>query len=134
MTKTNIKYALGVSKIISTNFLGKVTPTPFEKRFKSKAWSDNTNYNTLKEVYLYTCDTIMETIRTVSRADPHSRTVTEFYIQRLTDMFSPSNFPLTNPDVVATTIEEKGANILRGLNNFLDDLERGKGALGHQHG
>ena len=36
---------------------------------------------------------------------------------------------MTNPDVLKATLEEKGQNLIRGLENILEDLERGKGQL-----
>ena len=42
---------------------------------------------------------------------------------------SPSNFLLTNPEVLRKTAETGGENLLKGLNNLLADLERGKGKL-----
>ena len=42
---------------------------------------------------------------------------------------SPSNFLLTNPEVLRRTAETGGENLLRGLNNLLTDLERGHGKL-----
>ena len=42
---------------------------------------------------------------------------------------APSNFVLTNPEVLRTTIETGGENLVKGLDNLLKDLERGKGRL-----
>ena len=42
---------------------------------------------------------------------------------------APSNFVMTNPEVLRTTIESGGENLLKGLENLIEDLERGKGRL-----
>ena len=42
---------------------------------------------------------------------------------------APTNFVLTNPEVLRATVETGGENLIKGLNNLLDDLERGKGRL-----
>jgi polyhydroxyalkanoate synthase len=42
---------------------------------------------------------------------------------------APSNFALTNPEVVRATLESKGENLVKGLKNLLADMERGKGRL-----
>jgi polyhydroxyalkanoate synthase len=42
---------------------------------------------------------------------------------------APSNFVATNPEVLRSTLESGGENLLRGLNNLLDDLSRGGGRL-----
>jgi polyhydroxyalkanoate synthase len=40
------------------------------------------------------------------------------------EMVSPTNSALFNPVVLKKTIEEQGANLARGMSNFLDDLRR----------
>src|SRR4029079_8140230 len=40
-----------------------------------------------------------------------------------------SNFALTNPEVFRETVATGGQNLVRGLNNLLDDIERGNGQL-----
>lgn len=53
----------------------------------------------------------------------------EFYTRQFADAISPTNFMMTNPEVLRATIESGGENLLKGLSNLLDDLERGKGKL-----
>jgi len=50
--------------------------------------------------------------------------VVEFAARQLLDVFSPANFPLTNPDVLKVTVEQKGENLVRGWQNFCDDMMR----------
>jgi polyhydroxyalkanoate synthase len=47
----------------------------------------------------------------------------QFFVQNFLDAVSPDNFLLTNPDILAQTIESNGKNLLRGLNNLLDDID-----------
>jgi polyhydroxyalkanoate synthase subunit PhaC len=42
---------------------------------------------------------------------------------------APTNFVLTNPEVLRATVESGGENLCKGLQNLLEDLERGKGKL-----
>ena len=53
----------------------------------------------------------------------------DFYSRQFVDAMSPSNFLLTNPEVLRKTAETGGENLLKGLNNLLSDLEQGKGKL-----
>jgi polyhydroxyalkanoate synthase len=53
----------------------------------------------------------------------------DFYTRQFVDAIAPSNFVLTNPEVLRTTIESGGENLLHGLKHVLEDLERGKGRL-----
>ena len=42
---------------------------------------------------------------------------------------APTNFVMTNPEVLRETLETGGENLIKGLQNLLEDLERGKGKL-----
>jgi polyhydroxyalkanoate synthase len=53
----------------------------------------------------------------------------DFYVRQFVDAMSPSNFVLTNPEVLRKTAETGGENLIKGLNNLRSDLERGKGRL-----
>jgi polyhydroxyalkanoate synthase subunit PhaC len=53
----------------------------------------------------------------------------DFYSRQFVDAMSPSNFLMTNPEVLRKTAETGGENLLKGLSNLLSDLERGKGQL-----
>ena len=45
------------------------------------------------------------------------------------DAFAPTNFPLTNPEVLRATMHSNGENLVKGLDNLLADIERGQGEL-----
>ena len=49
--------------------------------------------------------------------------------RQFADAFAPTNFPLTNPDVLRATIASNGENLVKGLDNLLADIERGQGEL-----
>ena len=42
---------------------------------------------------------------------------------------SPSNFPLTNPEVVRTTLATNAENLVQGMTHFVEDLEQSKDLL-----
>ena len=65
----------------------------------------------------------------VDGLDPKTAQKVDFYARQFVDAMSPSNFLLTNPEVLRKTAETGGENLLKGLNNLLGDLERGKGQL-----
>jgi polyhydroxyalkanoate synthase len=53
----------------------------------------------------------------------------DFYTRQFVDAMSPTNFVMTNPEVLRRTAETGGENLLKGLSNLLTDLERGQGNL-----
>ena len=72
---------------------------------------------------------MQNTVREVDGLDEATAQKVDFYTRQFTDAMAPSNFVATNPEVLRETIETKGENLVRGLQNMLDDLERGKGTL-----
>jgi polyhydroxyalkanoate synthase len=60
-------------------------------------------------------------VRGVSR---HHENVTTFATRQLLDILAPSNFILTNPQVLERTRTECGMNLLRGLVNWIADSAR----------
>jgi polyhydroxyalkanoate synthase len=53
----------------------------------------------------------------------------KFFTRQYVDALAPTNFVMTNPEVLKTTVETGGRNLLDGLNHLLHDLERGHGKL-----
>ena len=53
----------------------------------------------------------------------------QFYLRQIVGALSPSNFVLTNPELLRHTLEENGANLVRGMKMLAEDIEAGKGEL-----
>ena len=70
-----------------------------------------------------------ERCRTCKGLDPQSARKVKFFTRQFVDALSPSNFVLTNPEVLKRTVETGGQNLLEGLNHLLQDLDRGHGKL-----
>ncbi len=106
-----------------------VRPERGDKRFKHDDWQDNFLFDYIKQSYLLTARWVQTTVSEVEGVDEKTKKKVEFYTKQFVDALSPSNFPITNPEVLRATIESGGENLLKGLTNLLDDLERGKGTL-----
>ncbi|HEY5216221.1 MAG TPA: alpha/beta fold hydrolase, partial [Pseudolabrys sp.] len=48
----------------------------------------------------------------------------DFVSRQIVDMFSPSNFLLTNPELLRHTVGQGGTNLVSGLRNLVEDWER----------
>ena len=68
-------------------------------------------------------------MREVDGLDEKTAKKVDFYTRQFVDAMAPSNFVMTNPEVLRKTLESGGENLVKGLENLLDDLERGKGKL-----
>lgn len=100
-----------------------------DKRFKSDEWRDNQIFDFIKQSYLLTSKYVSKAVQDTEGLSEKDKSKAEFYTKQFLDAISPSNFVLTNPEVLKATVDEKGQNLIRGLENILEDLERGKGRL-----
>ncbi len=116
-------------RLMGQNVEPVVEPARGDKRFSDPAWKDEVVFDYLKQSYLLTARWLQGTVKDVDGIDAKTAQKIEFYTRQFVDALSPSNFALTNPQVVKATVESKGENLLNGLRNLLTDLERGKGKL-----
>ncbi len=100
-----------------------------DRRFKDSAWSDNALFDFIKQSYLLTARWMQSTVKEVEGLDDKTARKVDFYTRQFVDAMAPSNFLMTNPEVLKATLESGGENLVKGLQNLLDDLERGKGRL-----
>jgi len=112
---------------------GKAEPVieaaPEDRRFRDEAWNDNALFDFIKQSYLLTARSLQGAVKDVAGLDERTARKVDFYTRQFVDAIAPSNFVLTNPEVLRATIESRGENLLAGLKNLLDDLDRGKGHL-----
>jgi polyhydroxyalkanoate synthase len=106
-----------------------IAPSKDDRRFKDSAWDENTLFDFIKQSYLLSARYLQNTVREVEGLDDRTRQKVDFYTRQFVDALAPSNFVLTNPEVLRATLETGGENLVKGLENLLEDLERGKGRL-----
>lgn len=106
-----------------------IEPEAKDRRFRDEAWQQNPLFDFLKQSYLLTARWLQGTVHDVEGLDAHTARKVDFYTRQFVDAMSPSNFLLTNPEVLKATMESRGENLVKGLKNLLEDLERGKGSL-----
>jgi polyhydroxyalkanoate synthase subunit PhaC len=104
-------------------------PDPKDARFKDPEWSENPLFDFLKQAYLVTSRWAEKLVEEAEGLDPHTRQKAQFYVRQLASALSPSNFLATNPELIRTTLQENGANLVRGMKMLAEDIERGKGEL-----
>jgi polyhydroxyalkanoate synthase len=100
-----------------------------DRRFRDKAWNENTLFDFIKQSYLLTARCLQSAVNNVEGLDERTARKVDFYTRQFVDAIAPTNFVMTNPEVLRATIESRGENLVHGLKNLLDDLERGKGRL-----
>jgi polyhydroxyalkanoate synthase len=106
-----------------------IDPPSGDRRFKDEAWKENEVFDFIKQSYLLSARYVHDVVTQVDGLDSHTAQKVDFYSRQFMDAMSPTNFLMTNPEVLRKTAETGGENLLKGLNNLLGDLERGKGQL-----
>lgn len=106
-----------------------ISPDPADKRWKSDAWSEHPLFDAMKQSYLLNQRFLMGLVDGAKGVDEATKRKVHFLTQQLVDALAPTNFALTNPDVLEETIKTKGENLTRGLMRLVEDLERGEGRL-----
>jgi polyhydroxyalkanoate synthase subunit PhaC len=104
-------------------------PAADDRRFKDAAWEENQLFDFIKQSYLLTARWMTQTVRAVDGLDEKTAKKVDFYTRQFVDAMAPTNFLLTNPEVLRATVESSGENLVKGLQNLLEDLDRGKGKL-----
>jgi polyhydroxyalkanoate synthase len=97
-----------------------------DRRFAAPEWQGNPVFDTIRRTYLALSDKLLGTIEEVDGLDDESRQKMRFAVRNFVDAMSPSNFALTNPQVLKRTMETRGENLLRGLANMLNDISAGQ--------
>ncbi|HXZ96148.1 MAG TPA: class I poly(R)-hydroxyalkanoic acid synthase [Burkholderiales bacterium] len=102
-----------------------VEPHISDKRFKDDAWQKNFLFDYIKQSYLIAARHLHGAVSNVEGLDEKTARKVEFYTRQFIDALSPSNFVLTNPEVLRETVQSGGQNLIKGLKNLLRDLDRG---------
>ena len=100
-----------------------------DRRFKDKDWQENQVFDFIKQSYLLTSRWMQSTVGEVEGLDPKTKHKVDFFTKQFVDAMAPTNFAVTNPEVLRTVAETRGENLVKGLERLLGDLERGKGRL-----
>jgi polyhydroxyalkanoate synthase len=106
-----------------------VEPAHGDKRFKDAGWHEHVLFDFIKQSYLVTARWLHEQVANVEGLSEPAKKKVRFFTRQYIDALAPSNFALTNPEVFRETVASGGQNLVRGLNNLLDDIERGNGQL-----
>ncbi len=106
-----------------------MTPATNDKRFADPQWSDNPMFDALKQLYLATSRWAQELVEGAEGVDEHTRHKARFYIEQINNALSPTNFPVTNPEVLRETASSNAENLVKGMHMLAQDIEAGKGSL-----
>jgi poly[(R)-3-hydroxyalkanoate] polymerase subunit PhaC len=103
-------------------------PDPRDKRFADPEWSQNQFFDFLKQVYLLSVQWAEHLVKD-AEVDEHTRQKAAFYVKQIANAIAPSNFVLTNPELLRETLAAKGENLVRGMRMLTEDIRAGHGHL-----
>jgi polyhydroxyalkanoate synthase len=106
-----------------------VAPDPKDKRFQDPEWSTNQFFDFVKQAYLLGAQWADHLVAGAKDLDPHTKQKAEFYTKQITNALSPSNFVLTNPELLRETLQSNAENLARGMRMLAEDVEAGGGDL-----
>ena len=104
-------------------------PAANDKRFSDPEWTSNQFFDFLKQAYLLTTRWANQLVSDAADLDPHTRQKAEFYMRQIDNALSPSNFVLTNPELLRETLTSNAENLVRGMHMLAEDIEAGGGHL-----
>ena len=106
-----------------------VRPEPRDERFADPEWSSNQFFDFLKQAYLLTVQWANRLVRDAQGIDPHTRQKADFYVRQIANAIAPSNFVLTNPELLRETLASNAGNLVRGMHMLAEDIAAGRGDL-----
>ncbi|MCP5092762.1 MAG: alpha/beta fold hydrolase [Gammaproteobacteria bacterium] len=116
--------ALGLFNVGS--FLGSEVQAPvavLERRMQSDAWQ-KWPFNVFAQGYELSKQWLEECTTDLPGVSEQSLGIVALMSQQIVQLLSPANFPFLNPDVIKATLDERGANLGRGMQNLLEDRRR----------
>ncbi len=99
-----------------------IADPPGDRRFKYAGWKEDPNFDFLRQSYLHFSNSLMQTLEIVEGLPDPVRQRLIFFFRQTINALSPSNFIWSNPELLHRTLEEKGANLVKGIHLFQEDL------------
>ncbi|WP_286714306.1 class I poly(R)-hydroxyalkanoic acid synthase [Marinobacter sp. tcs-11] len=120
---------LGLARYTLTRLTGQPTepvaePDPDDRRFLAEDWHRHLSFDVLQQAYLINSRAFLSWVEGMEGLPGPGRDQMLFYARQLTSALSPSNYPLTNPEVLRITWERKGMNLVDGARNLVDDIRQ----------
>ncbi|MGR8919679.1 MAG: PHA/PHB synthase family protein [Gammaproteobacteria bacterium] len=106
-----------------------VTGEPGDRRFAAEDWDKNPFFDYIRQIYWATARSLQSVVSGTSGLDEKTLRKVEFYMKQYIDALAPTNFVLTNPQVLHATVETGGSNLVDGLKNFLEDFDPADGRV-----
>ena len=121
-------WAAAVKRMAGEQAAPVAVPSPKDKRFADPEWSSNQFFDFLKQAYLLTVAWANHLVAD-AELDQTTQQKAEFYVRQIVNAVAPSNFVLTNPELLRETLASNGENLARGMHMLAEDIAAGHGEL-----
>jgi len=99
-------------------------PETGDSRFRDPEWSANPYFDFWKQSYLVTTQWAEKALADTTGLDDRTKQRAKYYLHQISSAMSPSNFPATNPEVMRETFKTNGANLVKGVEQLLADMQK----------
>jgi polyhydroxyalkanoate synthase len=100
-------------------------PPTSDRRFAASAWRELPFFAWLKDAYLLYRE-YMTDLASLAELPAKDKERLRFATRQYLDAIAPTNFPATNPEVLARAIATEGASLVEGLANLAGDAQKGR--------
>src|SRR5262249_9298512 len=121
-------WSTSLKRMMGENVPPAAEADPRDRRFADPDWSRYGLFDFLKQFYLITSRWASDVVNEAD-LDPHTRQKAAFYVNQIASALSPSNFVLTNPELLRETFSSDAQNLVRGMHNLAEDIRAGGGDL-----
>lgn len=122
-------WAAAMKRVAGENTEPLIKPDPRDRRFSDPDWSENPFFDFIKQAYLLTSKWAQHLVDDAEDLDERTRLKADFYMRQIVNALAPSNFVLTNPELLRETIATHGENLARGMQMLAEDIAAGGGDL-----
>ena len=98
-----------------------ICPLPQDDRFSDDAWQMKP-FNMIYQSFLLQQQWWHNVVTDVPGVTAEHERELQFLTRQMLDIVSPSNFLLTNPEVLRKTRNESGQNLVQGMRNLVEDM------------
>ncbi len=100
-----------------------IEPQKGDKRFKDSEWQENHIFDFIKQSYLLSAKSLADAANEIHPEEGHEKAKMNFFTRQFIEAMSPTNFALSNPEVIRETIESNGQNLVKGFENIIRDYD-----------
>ncbi len=117
----NMAKLMGQSLTPSADAAPAFVPKPYDHRFRDPGWQQ-APFRNLQQGFLAVQDWWDYATDHLRGLRPEDADRTRFMARQMLDLWSPSNFPALNPEIIEETRKSNGKNIVEGARNLMHDV------------